>query len=74
MTTDHGLRIVAENERTIPLHMLHQCSNCGLRDQWGESWSWYGSWRDAENGKGLMKACCRTCMQALIVAGKVPPP
>lgn len=44
---------------------VHQCSVCGQFGPWGESWSWYGSYRDIEEHDAasapIVKACSNTC-------------
>jgi hypothetical protein len=40
---------------------LHTCSVCGKVEQWGPSWSWYGSWADIDNGRKVAKYCSPEC-------------
>jgi hypothetical protein len=40
----------------------YTCSACGKFSTWGPSWSWYGSYRDLENGKRIIYACSEECM------------
>lgn len=41
----------------------HTCSVCGRRAQWGSSWTWWGSWRDLDDGKPVYKFCSDACRQ-----------
>ena len=51
--------------RLIPVGRHHICSHCGHVDDWGPSWSWYGSEDDIEAGRRVIKACCDECRQRL---------
>ena len=39
---------------------LHRCSVCGECAEWSETWSWYGSYLDADDGK-VAKFCSQEC-------------
>ncbi len=56
---------------------LYQCDNCSKVEAWGESWAWYGSYRQMEDFglKGvepIMTICSGVCRIALIAAGRLP--
>ena len=40
---------------------MHTCYVCGKIDEWSESWSWYGSYDDIDNGKSVVKVCSAKC-------------
>ncbi len=42
---------------------LHTCSMCGRTDTWGDTWEWYGSMREWDDGKPLIKVCSVKCKQ-----------
>lgn len=39
--------------------VIHQCDWCGAKDFWHARWSWFGSYRDEEDGKVVK--CCGCC-------------
>lgn len=41
---------------------LHQCSVCGECGEWSETWSWYGSYREADEGM-VAKFCSAACRE-----------
>ena len=44
----------------------HICTVCGRRDNWGDSWQWYGSLRDQEDGKAIIKTCSDKCRSLVV--------
>lgn len=40
---------------------LHICSVCQTRGPWTESWGWYGSWKDIDEGRPVKKFCSDEC-------------
>lgn len=42
---------------------LHRCSVCGYCAEWGLTWTWYGSYRDDDDGTQA-KFCSAECMAA----------
>lgn len=40
---------------------LHCCCVCGHLDVWNKNWSWYGSYREMEDGVALPKFCSARC-------------
>jgi len=40
---------------------LHKCTVCGRVGKWGPSWSWYGSYRDIDEGRSVVKVCSDEC-------------
>lgn len=40
---------------------LHCCCVCGKLETWTGDWSWYGSYRDVDDGKPLAKFCSASC-------------
>jgi len=49
--------------------MIHQCSICGVNQEWNDNWSWYGSIKDMENGLPIVKTCSEECRE---IAGQAP--
>jgi hypothetical protein len=41
--------------------LLHCCCICGRLDTWGEGWSYYGSYRELEDGIPVPKFCSPAC-------------
>lgn len=39
----------------------HECSSCGKLEPWSASWSWYGSYRDIDDGAPVLKFCSTAC-------------
>lgn len=40
-----------------------RCSGCGKQDFWGETWVWFGSARDEDDGTFQWVACSGECMK-----------
>lgn len=53
---DDGLRIVTDGERRP-----WTCDVCRKTGPWADSWSWYGSWRAAENCGHIVITCSTAC-------------
>ena len=39
---------------------VHVCIECDKRDYWGDTWRWFGSWKDLDDGT-IKKFCSETC-------------
>jgi len=39
----------------------HTCSICGTVSTWSKAWLWFGSWRDADLDRPVIKTCSATC-------------
>ena len=39
---------------------VHECDMCGKKSAWGPNWSWYGSYRDMDDGY-IVKFCSAKC-------------
>ena len=39
---------------------VHICIECNKHDVWGETWRWFGSFKDLDNGT-TKKFCCEAC-------------
>ena len=54
MAVERGLHIVEEHgtPRTI-----YRCDGCGAADVWRPGWSWYGSYRDLDDGRNVPTYC-----------------
>ena len=48
----------------LDLERIHTCSVCGRRGFWTETWTWYGSYRDVDKGKAILKFCSDRCRKA----------
>lgn len=59
-------------EVTAPGRVSHTCSICGKIEPWSESWSWFGSYKELEDGKPILKFCSDVCKQGAIMLGKAP--
>lgn len=40
---------------------LHTCVICNKTDVWSDSWSWYGSLKDLDDGDVKIKVCSEAC-------------
>lgn len=40
---------------------VHCCSVCGTVGLWGPSWQWFGSYKDLDEGKPIVKVCSEAC-------------
>jgi len=58
--TGKPTNITTEN-KIDPKKKIHICSICGKEGNWNDSWRWYGSYKDAEDGKPIEKYCSREC-------------
>lgn len=39
----------------------HICSVCGKIGSWTQEWSWYGSYKDLDDGISVLKFCSQEC-------------
>ncbi len=39
----------------------HTCCICGKTERWSDSWSWFGSINDLDDGNPIDKVCSDTC-------------
>ena len=62
--TEEGkmMEIDEDGKNDPPSGLTHTCSACGKRSAWGPDWSWYGSWKEYEEGAPIFKACSDACM------------
>ncbi len=47
----------------VELAKIHECSVCEKREAWTDSWIWYGSYQDLEDGKPIEKFCSELCKE-----------
>lgn len=47
----------------------HTCSVCRKMGKWTASWSWYGSYKDLDDGKPIIKVCSEKCRKAAGIIG-----
>lgn len=40
---------------------LHKCSVCHTEGVWTDSWVWYGSYRELDDGAPVVKLCSAKC-------------
>ncbi len=57
---------------TTPGRVSHTCSMCGKIEPWSDDWSWYGSYKEFEDGKPILKFCSDGCKNDAIIHGKAP--
>lgn len=43
---------------------LHRCDICQACGPWTESWTWFGSYADLDDGKPVVKLCSKSCREA----------
>lgn len=41
--------------------LLHCCCICGVVEPWGRTWSWFGSYKEEDDGSPLAKFCSDLC-------------
>lgn len=51
---------------------LHTCSACGGEGPWTETWGWYGSYLDLDNGLPMVKLCSEPCWPLAQRMGLIP--
>ena len=56
-----SLKLITTNGKII--HLCSVCDNCGV---WDENWSWYGSYRDLEDGRKITKCCSAACREKFV--------
>jgi predicted nucleic acid-binding Zn ribbon protein len=39
----------------------HQCSICSKVAPWSDEWTWYGSYRQIDDGEPVVKLCSASC-------------
>ena len=44
-----------------PQKAVYTCSVCGKVSIWGDSWSWYGSYKELDDGKPIITVCSEKC-------------
>ena len=50
-----------QRRKTERGRLLHCCCICGRLDRWRDAWSFYGSYKDEEDGVPLPKFCSVKC-------------
>ena len=41
--------------------LLHCCVVCGILERWSDSWIWYGSYQEEDDGVPVQKFCSEKC-------------
>lgn len=57
---------------SAPGRVSHKCSICAKVGPWSESWSWFGSYKELEDGGDIFKFCSNECKSDAVVNGMVP--
>jgi hypothetical protein len=47
---------------------LHRCTICGRVGSWGPTWEWWGSAKDLDEGRPVVKICSSACRNGLSAA------
>lgn len=50
----------------------HRCDGCGQLGPWTDSWQWYGSYNDLDNGRRVLKMCSEACHETIKAQGGAP--
>lgn len=45
----------------IEVAQLYECSVCHKREAWGDTWCWYGSYADLDEGRPVVNFCSSEC-------------
>lgn len=53
---------------------VYTCSVCGNVSPWSESWWWYGSYEDLDDGKIVITICSDKCQKTHSTLSTVIPP
>lgn len=51
---------------------LHSCDACGSVGPWTDSWLWFGSYKNQDDGKKIVKTCSEACRVEAKRLGLVP--
>lgn len=46
----------------------HRCNVCGAVGPWSSKWSWWGSVKDLDDSKPVVKICSEVCKKGLSAA------
>lgn len=44
-----------------PTGRVHTCSTCRTVSVWTDGWSWFGSYKEIDDGKPVLKFCSNAC-------------
>lgn len=50
----------------------HTCSVCAQVAAWGPTWQWFGSHKDLDDGRPILKICSEACHDQLKAQGGAP--
>lgn len=48
-----------------PNRLRHRCTVCGRVDHWSDCWEWYGSYKDIDDARPVVKTCSEACRRGL---------
>lgn len=43
---------------------IYRCDNCGKQSAWGDTWVWFGSYGDLDDGRPVIHGCTMKCAKA----------
>lgn len=43
----------------------HRCTICGIEGAWSDAWQWFGSYKDQDEGKPVLKTCSAACRKGM---------
>lgn len=56
-----------EGEPIVASGRLHVCSVCKTCSEWSDAWSWFGSYKDLDEGTAVLKFCSAVCADKMPV-------
>lgn len=56
-----GIDLIDPDDALRAVARIWTCDVCRKSAPWGPTWSWYGSWRAAENCGHIVTSCSDTC-------------
>jgi hypothetical protein len=61
--------LYVEPRRTSDGRVIHACAICGRNEPWGPDWAWFGSYKEFEEGRPVLKWCSDDCASLLALNG-----
>lgn len=62
------LRVCANEKIGFP----HTCCVCGKNSDWDKTWTWYGSYKDLDDGNDVDETCSDECREIYNKSHRIP--
>lgn len=56
-----AIQLEEEDGYANPSGKVHTCAICGTQGEWKKPWTWYGSYKELDDGKPILKFCSDVC-------------